>query len=195
METLEERIRSRFEWGLIADIQPPDYETRMAILWKNAEFCDFNIDEEIIKYIATNIKSNIRELEGAFNKIVAFAKLNKVTLNLELAEEALKDVIYPDKPRQITPSVIINVVSEHFGVDPEDITSIKRNSEFVQPRQVVMYLCREMTNTSLSNIAKLLGKKDHTTVIHGINKISEEMKTNEELKNKIDTIKKKITPT
>ena len=194
METLEERFRSRFEWGLIADIQPPDYETRMAILRKNAESCNLDIDEEIIKYIATNIKSNIRELEGAFNKIVAFAKLKKITPTLALAEDALKDVIYPDKPRQITPSVIINVVSEHFGVNPEDIISIKRNSEFVQPRQVVMYLCREMTNTSLTNIAKILGKKDHTTVIHGINKITEEIKTDEELKNKIDIIKKKITP-
>ena len=194
METLEERFRSRFEWGLIADIQPPDYETRMAILRKNAESCDLYIDEEIIKYISTNIKSNIRELEGAFNKIIAFAKLNKVTPTLSLAEEALKDIIYPDKPKEITPQLIINVVSEHFGVNPDDITSKKRNSEFVQPRQVVMYLCREMTDTSLTSIARLLGKKDHTTVIHGINKISEEINSNEELRNKIDIIKKKITP-
>ncbi|MCH5270624.1 MAG: chromosomal replication initiator protein DnaA [Lachnospiraceae bacterium] len=194
METLEERFRSRFEWGLIADIQPPDYETRMAILRKNAESCDLEIDEEIINYISTNIKSNIRELEGAFNKIVAFAKLNKVNPSLTLAEEALKDIIYPDKPKEITPQLIINVVSEHFGVNSDDITSKKRNSEFVQPRQVVMYLCREMTDTSLTNIARLLGKKDHTTVIHGINKISEEINTNEDLKNKIDIIKKKITP-
>lgn len=194
METLEERFRSRFEWGLIADIQPPDYETRMAILRKNAESCDLDIDEEIINYISTNIKSNIRELEGAFNKIVAFAKLNKVNPSLTLAEEALKDIIYPDKPKEITPQLIINVVSEHFGVNSDDITSKKRNSEFVQPRQVVMYLCREMTDTSLTSIARLLGKKDHTTVIHGINKISEEIGTNEELKNKIEIIKKKIIP-
>lgn len=194
METLEERFRSRFEWGLIADIQPPDYETRMAILRKNSETCDLQIDEEIIKYIATNIKSNIRELEGAFNKIVAFAKLNKVNPSLSLAEEALKDIIYPDKPKEITPQLIINVVSEHFGVNPEDITSKKRNSEFVQPRQVVMYLCRELTETSLTNIGKLLGKKDHTTIIHGVNKIAEEMNTNEDLRNKIDIIKKKINP-
>ena len=195
METLDERFRSRFEWGLIADIQAPDYETRMAILRKNAESCERVIDEEIIKYIATNIKSNIRELEGAFNKIIAFAKLNKVDLTLSLAEEALKDVIYPNKPKEITPSLIINVVAEHFGVNPEDITSKKRNSEFVQPRQVVMYLCRELTDTSFTNIGKLLGKKDHTTIIHGFNKISAEIKTNEELKNKIDIITKKINPT
>ena len=195
METLDERFRSRFEWGLIADIQAPDYETRMAILRKNAETCDRVIEEDIIKYIATNIKSNIRELEGAFNKIIAFAKLNKVDLTLALAEEALKDVIYPNKPKEITPTLIINVVAEHFGVKPEDITSKRRNSEFVQPRQVVMYLCRELTDTSFTNIGKLLGKKDHTTIIHGVNKVTTEMKTNEELKNKIDIITKKINPT
>lgn len=194
METLDERFRSRFEWGLIADIQPPDYETRMAILKKNAENYDRQIDEDIIKYIATNIKSNIRELEGAFNKIIAFAKLNKVDLTLALAEEALKDVIYPNKAKEVTPTLIINVVAEHFGVKPEDITSKRRNSEFVQPRQVVMYLCRELTDTSFTNIGKLLGKKDHTTIIHGVNKITEEIKTNEELSNKIDIIRKKINP-
>lgn len=194
METLEERFRSRFEWGLIADIQQPDYETRMAILRKNAENYDKQIDEDIIKYIATNIKSNIRELEGAFNKIIAFAKLNKVDLTLALAEEALKDVIYPNKPKEITPSLIINVVAEHFGVKVEDITSKRRNSEFVQPRQVVMYLCRELTDTSFADIGKMLGKKDHTTIIHGVNKIASEINSNEELRNKIDIIKKKIIP-
>lgn len=194
METLDERFRSRFEWGLIADIQPPDYETRVAILRKNAENYERHIDEEIINYIAENIKSNIRELEGAFNKIIAFAKLNKVDLTLESAEEALKDVIYPNKAKEITPNLIINVVSEHYGVKPEDITSKKRNSEFVQPRQVVMYLCRELTGTSLVNVGKLLGKKDHTTVIHGVNKIAAELETNEELRNRIDIIIKKINP-
>ena len=194
LETLDERFRSRFEWGLIADIQPPDYETKMAILRKNAENCDRYISEEIIQYIATNIKSNIRELEGAFNKIIAFAKLNKVELTMELAEEALKDSIHPDKPKEITPSLIINVVSDHFGVKPDDITSQKRNSEFVLPRQVVMYLCKKYTNCSLSTIAKILSKKDHTTVIHGATKIEEEMNTNEELHNNIDIIVKKLNP-
>lgn len=194
IETLDERFRSRFEWGLIADIQPPDYETRMAILRKNAESCSRKINEEIIKYIATNIKSNIRELEGAFNKIVAAGKLNKVDVTLDLAEEALKDIIYPDKSREITPTLIINIVSEHFGVKPEDITSKKRNSEFVLPRQIVMYLCRELTATSYVDIGKLLGKKDHTTIMHGVRKITAEMDGNEELKNKVDIIIKKINP-
>ncbi len=194
METLDERFRSRFEWGLISDINPPDYETRMAILRKNAETCDRRIDEEILKYIATNIKSNIRELEGALNKIVASAKLNKVELTLPLAEEALKDVIYPNKHKEVTPTLIINVVAEHFGVKPEDIYSKKRNSEFVLPRQVVMYLCREMCDLSYQYIANLLKKKDHTTILHGINKIENDLSVNEDLRNKIDIIKKKISP-
>ncbi len=194
MDTLEERFRSRFEWGLICDIQPPDYETRMAILKKNAEIYHKEIDNEVFKYIADNIKSNIRELEGAFNKIIAFSKLNKVDINLTYAEEALKDVIYPDQPKKVTPSLIIEVVAEHFGVNPEDITSQKRNSDFVLPRQISMYLCRNIIGMSLADIAKLLGKKDHTTVIHGIKKITTELETDEDLKGKIDIIKKKINP-
>ena len=194
MEILEERFRSRFEWGLIADIQPPDYETRMAILKKNAETYPKEIDDEVFQYIANNIKSNIRELEGAFNKIIAFSKLNKVDINLAYAEEALKDVIDPNLPRDITPTLIINVVAEHFNISPTDITSKKRKSEFVLPRQIVMYLCRTMTETSLAGIAKILGKKDHTTVIHGIKKITEGILDNEELKSKVELIKKKISP-
>ncbi|MBD5544638.1 MAG: chromosomal replication initiator protein DnaA [Lachnospiraceae bacterium] len=196
MATLEERFRSRFEWGLIADIKAPDYETRMAILKKNAETYYGEIDEEILKYIATNVKSNIRELEGAFKKVIASYKLNTgAELNLELAEDALKDIIYPNAPKEITPKLIINIVCEHYGVSPDDIISKKRNSEFVQPRQVIMYLCRELIGISLQSIGKELGKKDHTTVIHGINKIKDELDNgNEELKNKIEIIKKKINP-
>ena len=195
METLEERFRSRFDWGLIADIQPPDYETRMAILRKNAEACNKPVDDEIFKYIATNIKSNIRELEGAFNRIIAKSKIeNQSEITMELAEDALKDIINPDKPKEITPELIIEVVAEHFGVSPEDITSKKRNSEFVQPRQVVMYLCRKLTDTSYVNIGKLLGKKDHTTIIHGINKISTKLETDEELRNNVEIIMKKLNP-
>lgn len=192
METLEERFRSRFEWGLIADIQPPDYETRMAILKKNAENYNKEIKEEVFQYIATNIKSNIRELEGAYNKVIAFAKLNKVEITMDNVEEALKDIISPDKKRQITHKLIIEIVAEHFSITPEEIVSKRRNSEYVLPRQICMYLCRELTPDSLQIIARSLGKKDHTTVIHGIDKIREDIKTNEELKNKVDIILKKI---
>ena len=194
IETLEARLRTRFEWGLIADISAPDYETRMAILRKNAEMYDKEIDDEIIQYIATNIKSNIRELEGALNKVMANARLNKQELNLALAEDALKDVIYPDQRREVSPSLIIDVVAEHFNISKEDITSKKRNSEYVIPRQIIMYLCRHLTDTSLQMIASYLGKKDHTTVIHGVEKIEEKIKTDEDLENKIETIKKKLTP-
>lgn len=194
LEILDKRFTSRFSCGLTADIQPPDYETRMAILRSYAENSYVDIDDEIIKYIATNVKSNIRELEGAFNKVIASSKLNKVPLTLSLAEESLKDVIYPNKPKEVTPTLIINVVAEHFGIKPEDISSKRRNSEFVIPRQIVMYLCRYLTNISLSNIGKILGKKDHTTVIHGIKKIEDELKINEELNNKVEIIKKKIIP-
>ncbi len=192
MGTLDERFRSRFEWGLLADIQPPDYETRMAILKKNAENYNRDINEEVFKYIATNVKSNIRELEGAFNKVIAFSKLNKVDITLDNVEEALKDIISPDSKRQVTPKLIVEIVAEHFNISPEDILSKRRNSEYVQPRQICMYLCRHLTEESLQSIGKSLGKKDHTTVIHGIDKITDELKTNEELKNRIENIKKKI---
>ena len=194
METLEERFRSRFEWGLIADIQPPDYETRMAILKKNAENYSREINEDIFKYIATNIKSNIKELEGAYNKVIAFSKLNNVEITLDNVEEALKDIISPNAKRQITPKIIIDIVADHFGITYEDIISKRRNSELVQPRQICMYLCRKLTDESLQSIGKALGKKDHTTVIHGIDKITEEIQTNNEIKNRIDIIMKKINP-
>lgn len=195
METLEERFRSRFEWGLIADIQAPDYETRMAILRKNADHFDKKISDDVLNYIATNIKSNIRELEGAFNKIIAFTRLNKVEqLTLAVAEDALKDIIYPDKPKTITPSLILETVAEHYNISAGDITSKKRNGELIQPRHVVMYLCRNLIDIPFANIAKLLNKKDHTTVIHGVNKITEEIEKDEELHNKIEIIKKKLNP-
>lgn len=194
METLDERFRSRFVSGLSTDIGAPDYETRVAILRKNAENYYGTIDNSIIQYIAENVKSNIRELEGSLNKVIAYSKIKKEELTLELAQDALKDIISPDQTKEITPSYIIEVVAEHFNINPEDITSKKRNSEFVLPRQICMYLCREMTDTSLVNIGKLLGKKDHTTVLHGVNKIGEEITTNKELANKIEIIKKKINP-
>ena len=194
IETLDERFRSRFEWGLIADIQPPDYETRMAILKKNIENYDQDIDEEILKYIATNIKSNIRELEGALRKVIASSRLNNTELSLSLAEDALKDIIYPEAPKEITPELIMNIVAEHFNISASDIASSKRNSEIVMPRQIYMYLCRELIDIPYKSIGKTIGNKDHTTVMHGVDKIKKEMEGSEELRNKIDIIKKKINP-
>ena len=194
IETLEERLRSRFEWGLTVDIQSPDYETRMAILRKKEEMEGYNIDNEVIKYIATNIKSNIRELEGALTKIVALSRLNKCDITLGLAEEALKDIISPNAQREVTPNLIIQVVSDHFGITPLDISSQKRTKEIVYPRQIVMYLCRNMTETPLQSIGRILGGRDHTTIIHGSEKIAADMNKDENLKNTIEILKKKINP-
>lgn len=194
IETLEERLRSRFEWGLTVDIQSPDYETRMAILRKKEELEGYNIDNEVIKYIATNIKSNIRELEGALTKIVALSKLDKKEINLELAEEALKDLISPNEAHEVTPELIIQIVADHYGITPLDIASQKRNKEIVYPRQIVMYLCRHMTDTSLQQIGKFLGGRDHTTIIHGIEKVESDLESNTTLINTLDILKKKINP-
>lgn len=193
METLEERFRSRFEWGLITDIQPPDYETRLAILIKYAENSERIINKEIIEYIANNIKSNIRELEGAFNKIVAYSKLNNVEMNLQRAEEALRDVIYPDKPLKITPSYIIEIVAEHYGIKVEDIISKKRSADVSLPRQVAMYLCCKKTDYSLNDIGAAIGGKDHSTVMHGRDKIDEDIKKDPDLAHNIDILMSKIS--
>lgn len=192
METLDERFRSRFEMGLIADIQAPDYETRMAILRKNADEQHLVIEDQILEYIATNIKSNIRELEGAFNKIIAYSKLNNVEINLTMAQDVLKDIIYPNAEHSITPKMIANIVCEHYGVKLSMVASRKKNSECVIPRQVIMYMCREYTDATLDSIAHLLNKKDHSTVMHGVDKVKEEMENNEELKTNISIIKKKL---
>ena len=194
IKSLEERLRTRFEWGLTVDIQSPDYETRMAILRKKEEMEGYNIDNEVIKYIATNIKSNIRELEGALTKIVALSRLNKCDITLELAEEALKDIISPNAQREVTPDLIIQVVSDHFGLTPLDISSQKRNKEIVYPRQIVMYLCRDMTATPLQTIGRYLGGRDHTTIIHGAEKITGDMAKDDTLRNTIEILKKKINP-
>lgn len=171
MDILEDRIRSRFEWGLLADIQSPDYETRMAILRKKEELDGYNVGDDVIEYIAKNIKSNIRELEGSLNKIIAYANLEKREINLSLAEQVLKDIISPNEKKIITPEYIISTVAEHFDLSPADIMGSKRVSKIVHPRQIAMYLCREMTDVSLIVIGKCMGNRDHTTIMHGIEKL------------------------
>ncbi len=194
METLEERIRSRFEWGLMADIGVPDYETRMAILRKKAESDNFNIDDDILDYIANNIKSNIRELEGALNKLLAYHNLENVNITMEIAEKELANIITPDKPREITPQLIIEVVSEHFHISVDQMMSKNRSSDIAKPRQIAMYLCKTMTSSSLDAVGALLGGRDHSTIIHGVKKVSEEYDNNESTRTLIETIKKKINP-
>ncbi|MCI8599239.1 MAG: chromosomal replication initiator protein DnaA [Lachnospiraceae bacterium] len=193
IETLEERLRTRFECGLIADISSPDFETRVAILRKKEELEGHHIDDEIITYIATNVTSNIRELEGAFNRLIALSTLEKRSINLSLAEEAIKDIISPNERRQVTPNLIIEIVAEHFHISPQDIKGKQRNSDIVYPRQIAMFLCRE-TGTSLKRIGDDLGGRDHTTIMHGADKISNEIKTNESTKRLVDLLRKKINP-
>ena len=194
MEILEDRIRSRFEWGLIADISTPDYETRMAILRKKEEMDGYHLDDEVIEYIASNVKSNIRELEGALNKIKAFGNLEKGEATLPLVEQILKDIISPEKKKAVTHDYIINVVAEHFDVSIEDIKSNKRSSRIVFPRQIAMYLCRDLTDNSLKAIGKYIGNRDHTTVKHGIEKIEKEVEKSPTTQNTIEILKKKINP-
>ena len=197
IETLEARLRTRFEWGLIADISSPDYETRMAILRKKEELDGlerYHIPDEVMQYIANNIKSNIRELEGSLNKLIALSNLENKPIDIPLAAEALKDMISPDNTRVITPELIIDVVSEHFNISPAEIKGKKRNAEIVLPRQIVMYLCRTMTDTALKTIGVILGGKDHASISHGVKKIENDLKTDEALNNTLKNIKKKINP-
>ena len=197
IETLEARLRTRFEWGLIADISSPDYETRMAILRKKEELDGldrYHIPDEVLQYIATNVKSNIRELEGSLNKLIALAVLENKPIDIALAAEALKDIISPDQNRVVTPGLIMNVVSEHFNVSIDDLKGKKRNSEIVLPRQVFMYLCNELTDEPLKSIGIEIGGKDHSTVSHGVQKIESLLQEDEALNNTVNIIKKKINP-
>ena len=194
METLSERLRTRFEMGLPVDIQIPTYETKMAILNKQAELGGYNIPYEVKDYVATHIKSSIRELEGALTKLSAFAKLSTNPITVEFAEEALKDLISPDSRRDITPELIIDIVAEHFNIRPEDILSQKRSADIVYPRQIAMYLCRQMTTNTVQSLGKAFGNRDHTTVIHGTEKINKMVISDENTKSTIDILIKKINP-
>ncbi|MBD5088707.1 MAG: chromosomal replication initiator protein DnaA [Clostridiales bacterium] len=193
-ETLEERLRSRFEWGLQVDIQAPDYETRMAILRKKGEIEGYTIDDEVLRYIASNVKSNIREIEGALTKIVAVSRLKNTEVNVVLAEEVLKDLISPDSKRNITVEYITEVVADHFDITVSDILSSKKSRNIAYPRQICMYLCRVLTGNSQKEIGAKLGKRDHSTIIHGINKITADLKTDTALQNVVEILKKKISP-
>ena len=195
INNLEDRIKSRFEWGIIADIQPPNYETRLAILRKKEDIEGYNIDDEIIKYIASNIKSNIRTLEGALQKIVFKSRLEKKQVDIDTAAVILRDFISTDSSSErIMPSRIVSIVAEHYQIDERELLSQKKNKELSHPRQVAMYLCCEMCDTTQKNVGEALGKRDHSTVIHGRNKIAHDMQTDQDLRNTIDILKKKITP-
>ena len=197
METLEERIRSRFEWGLMADIGTPDYETRMAILRKKVIEENIAIDDSILDYIASNIISNIRELQGAINKVISFSNLCGKEVTMELAKEALSDMINPNMKRQITIDYITETVADHFGITVKDLMSTKRNSNIAFPRHICMYLCRQLTSSPLAEIGNKLGNRHHSTILHGIEIIEKKLNdpdNNEDLIKTLDVLNKKIDP-
>ncbi len=198
IETLEARLRTRFEWGLIADISAPDYETRMAILRRKIELDHldrYNIPEEVLTYIAENIKSNIRELEGSLNKLIALYKLNNPeTIDIPLVAEALKDIISSYNNRVVTPELILDIVSDHFNITIADLKGNKRSASISVPRQICMYLMRTLTETPLQAIGIILGGKDHSTIKYGVEKIEKGIVKDETLNNTISIIMKKINP-
>ncbi|MDD6380727.1 MAG: chromosomal replication initiator protein DnaA [Lachnospiraceae bacterium] len=194
MKTLEARIRSRFEWGLMADIGNPDYETRMAILRKKVEDENISLDDDILNYIATNITTNVREIEGALNKLIAYSNIEHTEITMDIAQQELVNIIAPEKPREITPQLIIEVVADHYDITIDQMTSKNRSKNIAEPRQIAMYLCKQLTDYPLDAIGQLLGGRDHSTIIYGANKVADDYKNNAELKKQIDTIKKKIDP-
>jgi len=192
--TLEERLRSRFEWGLIADIQPPDYETRVAILRNKSELEGLETTDalvEVIGVIAEKIQSNIRELEGAFIRVIAYANLTGQKINRDLAKEVLKDV-FSSKDQPVTPELIKKHICKHFNIKQADLESSKRSRNLAFPRQIAMYICRDMTDLSLPKIGESFGNRDHTTVLHACDKITSELKSNESLREVVKEIQKSI---
>jgi len=197
MTMLEERLRSRFEMGLTVDVKQPTYETRMAILRKKVSEENITLDDNILDYIASNIVSNIRELQGAINKVISFSNLCDKEITMELAKEALADMINPNMRREITVEYISETVADHFGITVKDLLSSKRNSNIVFPRHICMYLCRELTGNSLADIGSKLGNRHHSTILHSIELIEKKLKNgqdNEELKKTLDVLNKKINP-
>ncbi|MFO1442294.1 chromosomal replication initiator protein DnaA [Bacillus sp. Bva_UNVM-123] len=186
--TLEDRLRSRFEWGLITDITPPDLETRIAILRKKAKADGLDIPNEAMLYIANQIDSNIRELEGALIRVVAYSSLINKDINADLAAEALKDIIPSSKPKVITIHDIQKVVGEFFSIKLEDFSAKKRTKSIAFPRQIAMYLSRELTDFSLPKIGEEFGGRDHTTVIHAHEKISKMVQTDPQFQKQLNEI-------
>jgi chromosomal replication initiator protein len=190
--TLEERLRSRFEWGLIADLTAPDLETRIAILRAKAEEGAVPISSDVIEFIARKVVSNIRELEGALNRIVAYASMGAMPISIELAQAVLSNVLYNPKKRQITPERIAKAVSEYYGVELDQLKGQKRDKAIVVPRQIAMFLMREETDVSLLRIGAELGNRDHSTVLHACDKITRESAGNDELRREIAAVRELI---
>ena len=194
MDILDERFRSRFVQGLMADIQSPDFETRMAILQKKQELDGTHVDDVVLRYIAEHVRSNIRELEGSLNKVLAKGKLEKLEITEELAASVLSDVIDPQTTRAISPKFIIEVVAEHYGITVDELKSSTRSRNVSHPRFIAMYLCRSLLGTQLQNIGDILGGRDHASVLYGTQKIEDQIKEDPVLAETISILKKKINP-
>jgi chromosomal replication initiator protein len=190
--TLEERLRSRFEWGLIADLTAPDLETRIAILRTKSEEQGVRVDPEALEFIARKVVSNIRELEGALNRIVAYASMQGMPINVDLAQAVLSNVLYSPRKRAVTPERIAMAVSDYYDVDLEALRGKKRDRAVVVPRQIAMYLMREETDVSLLRIGAELGGRDHSTVLHACKKIDQEVSRNEELRRELAAVRESI---
>ncbi len=189
---LEERLRSRFEWGLIADIQPPDLETRIAILKRRAEEEKMHVPDSVLEYIAERVQSNIRELEGLLTRVIAYAQFNRMTLDMNVAATALKDMLPNDAPRILTPVLIQETVAAYYGLPVESFSAKRRDQEIAFPRQVAMYLSRCMTDWSLPKIGDAFGGRNHTTVMHAHEKITEQIKGDPALSATIADLKKRL---
>ncbi len=185
---LEDRLKSRFEWGLIADISNADYETRLAILRKKAQLDNIIIDDEILANIANRIDTNIRELEGALNKLIARASLINSPITMEMSEWAINEIV-SSKDKVISSSFIQETVAKYFNIDPKDLVGAKRSNDVVFPRQIAMYLCRTVPQISLPQIGRDFGNRDHTTVMHACNKIEKEIKENKNTKLIVESVK------
>ena len=190
--TLEERLRSRFEWGLIADIQPPDLETRIAILRKKAQLEKLDVPNDVMVFIADKIASNIRELEGALNRVIAYSSLTENEITVDMAAEVLKDVLSNNKAKPINSNTIQEAVARYFDLKLDDLKSKRRTRDISFPRQIAMYLCRELTDMSLPKIGDEFGGRDHTTVIHAFDKILEDIENSPEIRRSVDEIKRNL---
>lgn len=192
LEGFEERLRNRFEWGLVADVQPPDLETRIAILRKKAAYEELAVPDDVLSYIASRVSTNIRELEGSLIRVTAFANLNKQPVDLTLAENVLRDLITDDQPSEITPSLIIAQTAAYFGLTMEEICSTSRSRALTNARQIAMYLCRELTDLPLIEIGKNFGGRDHTTVMHANKKITGLMNERRSVYNQVTELTSRI---
>ena len=193
ISSLEERLRSRFEWGLIADIQPPDVETRIAILRNRARLDNLDVDDEIIQFIAEHVVSNIRELEGSLTRVVAYSQLRRRPLTLDLTIEALRDLLPDVKKKEVTPQIIKSTVSEYYSIPVESLLSERRDREIVLPRQVAMYLCHYMLGIPYKRVSTLFDRNDHTTAINACRKVEALIKKDNSFESVIEDIKRRMT--